>query len=338
MSDWNRQGRDDDRGQRDPERTRMPREFGGSRDAYGRDSEHRSFGGRGYAGGEDEPQQGYGGEDYPSGYGAQSYGSQSYGGQGSGGQSYGAQPSRSQGYGGGSPAPRNYTADAYGAGAGDGYGGPPQGGYGDRGPASQSRYGRGADGGQPASGQNSQGQGSRGQGGQGYAGAAGRDQGGFDAPNPPVQRVADGDYDHGFRSNMGLHRGRGPKNYARSDERVREDINDRLSDDSWIDASEIEVQVKDGEVTLSGQVERREDKRRAEDLAEQVSGVKHVQNNLRVQAGAGGSQPGESRTAQDSAAGASFGQSASGQSLSGQPSTTTTAAGSSATTSGRSQS
>lgn len=79
------------------------------------------------------------------------------------------------------------------------------------------------------------------------------------------------------------HRGRGPKNYARSDERIREDVNDRLTDDPWVDASEIEVQVASGEVTLSGAVNRREDRRRAEDIAEQVLGVRHVQNNIRVQ-------------------------------------------------------
>ena len=37
------------------------------------------------------------------------------------------------------------------------------------------------------------------------------------------------------------------------------------------------------EVTLSGTVDSREAKRRAEDCAETISGVKHVQNNLRVQ-------------------------------------------------------
>src|SRR6202008_3836799 len=74
-----------------------------------------------------------------------------------------------------------------------------------------------------------------------------------------------------------------PKNYPRSDERSREDVNDRLSDDSWLDAAEIEVQVANAEVTLSGVVRERDDKRRAEDIAEQVAGVRHVQNNLRVQ-------------------------------------------------------
>ena len=81
----------------------------------------------------------------------------------------------------------------------------------------------------------------------------------------------------------GQHRGRGPKGYRRSDDRIREDINDRLTDDAWLDASDIEVQVREAEVTLSGKVNRRDDKRRAEDLAEAVSGVKNVLNNLRVE-------------------------------------------------------
>ncbi len=81
----------------------------------------------------------------------------------------------------------------------------------------------------------------------------------------------------------GQHRGRGPKGYTRSDDRICEDVNDRLSDDPFVDASEIEVSVSSCEVTLTGTVDSRDAKRRAEDIAEQVSGVKHVQNNLRVQ-------------------------------------------------------
>ena len=78
------------------------------------------------------------------------------------------------------------------------------------------------------------------------------------------------------------HRGRGPRGYSRSDDRIREDINDRLTDDSYVDASEIDVTVSSGEVTLSGTVDHRMAKRRAEDIAEAISGVRHVQNNLRV--------------------------------------------------------
>lgn len=78
------------------------------------------------------------------------------------------------------------------------------------------------------------------------------------------------------------HRGKGPKGYRRSDERIREDVNDRLTEDHRLDASDIDVLVQDGEVTLNGFVFSREDKRRAEDLAERCSGVGHVQNNLRA--------------------------------------------------------
>lgn len=79
------------------------------------------------------------------------------------------------------------------------------------------------------------------------------------------------------------HYGRGPKGYRRSDQRILEDVNDRLTDDWQVDASEIVVEVSEAEVTLSGTVSSRAEKRRAEDLADAVSGVTHVQNNLRVQ-------------------------------------------------------
>jgi len=76
-------------------------------------------------------------------------------------------------------------------------------------------------------------------------------------------------------------RGRGPKNYRRSDERIKEDVNDRLGD-GYLDATEIEVAVSNAEVTLTGTVQTRSDKRRAEDIAESVSGVSNVENRLRV--------------------------------------------------------
>ncbi len=78
------------------------------------------------------------------------------------------------------------------------------------------------------------------------------------------------------------HRGRGPRGYRRTDERIREDINDRLTEHPYIDASDIEVLVTSGEVTLAGAVESRQAKRLAEDIAESVSGVTHVENRLRI--------------------------------------------------------
>jgi len=76
--------------------------------------------------------------------------------------------------------------------------------------------------------------------------------------------------------------GRGPKGYKRPDDRIREEICDRMTEDPMLDASEIEVEVIDGEVTLSGSVMSRDQKRRAEDVAEHISGVRDVTNHLRV--------------------------------------------------------
>jgi osmotically-inducible protein OsmY len=87
------------------------------------------------------------------------------------------------------------------------------------------------------------------------------------------------------RTRHGGHVGRGPKGYRRSDERIREDVNDRLTDHAYLDATEIEVSVSDGIVTLSGSAESRSAKRLAEDLAESVSGVRDVNNNIRVSRG-----------------------------------------------------
>jgi len=85
-----------------------------------------------------------------------------------------------------------------------------------------------------------------------------------------------------YRDEHARYYGVGPKNYKRSDERIREDVSDNLSDDPYINASEIEVNVHNSEITLSGSVENRVQRRRAELAAEQVSGVSHIQNNLRV--------------------------------------------------------
>ncbi len=75
---------------------------------------------------------------------------------------------------------------------------------------------------------------------------------------------------------------RWPKSYKRSDERIKDDIHEELIRHGRIDASDVEVQVKDGEVILTGQVASRHDKRIAEELAERVLGVHDVQNQLRV--------------------------------------------------------
>ena len=75
--------------------------------------------------------------------------------------------------------------------------------------------------------------------------------------------------------------GKGPKGYVRSDERIREDIIERIIDNG-LDASELEIDVKGGEVTLAGTVHQRLYKHRMEDIAASVSGVRDIHNQIRV--------------------------------------------------------
>jgi hypothetical protein len=79
------------------------------------------------------------------------------------------------------------------------------------------------------------------------------------------------------------HRGRGPLDYRRADERVYADVCEALTDDAQVDATNIEVTVTEGEVTLSGHVASRDEKRRAEDVADRIAGVRDIHNRLKVQ-------------------------------------------------------
>ena len=80
----------------------------------------------------------------------------------------------------------------------------------------------------------------------------------------------------------GPYAGRGPKNYRRSDDRILEDVCERLMEHPSIDASDIEVTVDSGDVTLTGTVESRAVKHLTEVMTETVNGVKDVHNQLRV--------------------------------------------------------
>gem|GEM_PF-3195104 len=80
----------------------------------------------------------------------------------------------------------------------------------------------------------------------------------------------------------GPYTGKGPSGWRRSDDRISEDLNERLHQHGQIDASGIIVSVSEGAVILSGSVNSRFEKRMAEDVAESCLGVKEVHNNLRV--------------------------------------------------------
>lgn len=76
------------------------------------------------------------------------------------------------------------------------------------------------------------------------------------------------------------HFGKGPKGWKRSDERIREEVNEMLMRDRHVDASDIEVSVKDGLVILKGTVLDRQMKREAELCIEDIHGVSDVRNEL----------------------------------------------------------
>ena len=115
-------------------------------------------------------------------------------------------------------------------------------------------------------------------GGGATSGARGR--GGLDFPGERTwgesQRAAE------QRQVTGRHAGRGPRAYRRADESIREEVCALLTENPDLDASDVEVRVEGGEVTLIGSVDSRDAKWLAEDLAESISGVREVHNRLRV--------------------------------------------------------
>jgi hypothetical protein len=80
----------------------------------------------------------------------------------------------------------------------------------------------------------------------------------------------------------GPYTGVGPKGYEPADERILEEVSERLTQHGQLDATDIEVSVQDGIVKLEGRVSDRRAKRMAEDTAESVAGVRDVHNHLRL--------------------------------------------------------
>jgi osmotically-inducible protein OsmY len=122
----------------------------------------------------------------------------------------------------------------------------------------------------------------------------------FDQPYPPgfqsdfgsSQRSRSGFGREGY-AESGAHRGKGPKGYTRSDDRLKEVICEKLTDDPMIDASEINIEVTGQVVKLTGTVDDRSTKYEVEELVERCGGVKDIDNQLRVRSGSSqGSQMG----------------------------------------------
>jgi hypothetical protein len=73
-----------------------------------------------------------------------------------------------------------------------------------------------------------------------------------------------------------------PKGYQRPDERIQEEVIERLNGARDIDLAQITLDVAAGVVTLGGTVPDRRAKRMVEDLVDQVDGVREVLNQLRT--------------------------------------------------------
>jgi osmotically-inducible protein OsmY len=76
--------------------------------------------------------------------------------------------------------------------------------------------------------------------------------------------------------------GSGPRGRRRSDDSLASEIHEILTHDPELDASEIEIEVQGGAVTLTGTVESGDARLLAEELVESLVGVREVHNRLRV--------------------------------------------------------
>ena len=91
------------------------------------------------------------------------------------------------------------------------------------------------------------------------------------------------DHDHDRRSYATAqvsHNGKGPKGYGRSDVLIYDEVCEALKWSPDVDASEIEVSVQQGVVSLNGFVDSRHSKKLAEKICDRISGVQDVENLL----------------------------------------------------------
>lgn len=95
-----------------------------------------------------------------------------------------------------------------------------------------------------------------------------------------------------YGPSFGPHFGKGPKGYQRSDDRIKDDVHETLRIHSEIDATEIEIDVKAGVVSLLGTVDSRKTKRAVENEVELISGVLDIKNDLKILSSVEGPYPG----------------------------------------------
>lgn len=81
------------------------------------------------------------------------------------------------------------------------------------------------------------------------------------------------------------HRGRAPEGYRRSDQRLLEEISERVRDDPYVDGRSISLAVHEGIVRIDGEVEARWVKHHLEHIAARCFGVEDVDNRVAVRRG-----------------------------------------------------
>lgn len=92
----------------------------------------------------------------------------------------------------------------------------------------------------------------------------------------------DHDHDRRIYASTVNYSGIGPRGYCRSDSNIHEEICEILFWDPDVDASGIEVNVSQGVVSLTGEVDSRHAKRMAEAVIEDVRGVEDILNRLKI--------------------------------------------------------
>ncbi len=226
--------------------------YGGHRTSYEDDYDYRGYG-RGQHERHEEPGQRHPGYGHGSGYGGYGHSPGEAGGSFDSARSYSAEPGWGPGYGERRHDAPSRDSNYYGQGQRH-----EGGAYGERwrhagSSGMQHEYGRAG----------------AGSGNYGYEGRYG-----FQGSLPGGE---------GYSGPHRRHEFRGPKGYQRSDERLKEDISERLmAMGHYVDSSDVSVDVKDGKVTLEGTVPERRMKHAIEDVVDDCMGVKDIDNRIRV--------------------------------------------------------
>ncbi len=122
----------------------------------------------------------------------------------------------------------------------------------------------------------------------GNANPESREYGDYPGDSTEGEDSGAGNLDTAFAPSYDQRFGRGgfagiaPKNYQRSDVRIEEDVCEGLTAHPGLDPSKVEIKVVQGEVILTGEVPNRRMKRLAEDIAEEIPGVRDVNNQVRI--------------------------------------------------------